>query len=85
MEVDSLRAKLAHANDANQLMKVQSASTNCGGEEELRAELEKERQRVKVLESEKKTLLNQIQVDQQAKIDKKKDKYELEARLRTAE
>jgi hypothetical protein len=39
-------------------MKVQSASTNCGGEEELRAELEKERQRVKVLESEKKTLLN---------------------------
>ena len=48
-------------------------------------ELERERQRVRVLESEKKTLLNQIQADQQAKIDKKKDKYELDARLRTAE
>ena len=40
---------------------------------------------MRVLESEKKTLLNQIQADQQTKIDKKKDKYELEARLKTAE
>ena len=88
MEVDNLREKLAHASDANtgistHLQPVSSYASN--DDDGYRVELEKERQRVRVLESEKKTLLNQIQADQQAKIDKKKDKYELDARLRTAE
>ena len=88
MEVDNLREKLAQASDANTGISthLQPASSYASNDDEgYRVELEKERQRVRVLESEKKTLLNQIQADQQAKIDKKKDKYELDARLRTAE
>ena len=67
MEVDNLREKLAHAIDANHggsthlLQPVSSYASN--DDDGLRGELEKERQRVRVMESEKKMLLNQIQAD----------------------
>ena len=51
----------------------------------LRQELEKERQRCRALELEKQTLLKQFQLEQQSRIEKTKDKFELEARLKTAE
>jgi hypothetical protein len=53
--------------------------------EYLRHEAERERLRCRHLEQEKQALMKQIQYDQQTKIEKKKHKLELEARLKTAE
>lgn len=84
MEVDRLRAQLTKGPSAPQNLSP-SASEGQALVEALRAELDRERRRIRYLEQDKQSLLNQIQAEQQTRIEKKKHKLELEARLKTAE
>jgi hypothetical protein len=52
---------------------------------ELRQELDRERTKIKIIEQERENLKRALRMEQESRLDQKKDKLELEARLKTAE